>query len=143
MLVGKNLLIKQPHTSKICIMYYLQHKRLQHTCNASSFRGTTTQKKNVVATHCTNNTLFHSTIYNPKNFLYHALSFLGQLPKNNCIRVLPFSGKMGTQNFFRGDARTLHVRWRLKCTTLNDQLPHVFTSSLVIETSRDNHRSLS
>ena len=31
---------------------------------------------------------------NPKKSLYHALIFLGQLPKNNRIRVLPFSPKL-------------------------------------------------
>ena len=136
--VGKNLLIKQPHPSKTCTMYYLQHRRLQHTCNASSFRRTMTQKTNLVATYHINNTLSHTPIDNPKNAHIIHFPFQGNFQRTTVLGFYHSSEKQEPNFFFGLMPQTPHVSQRLECTILNDQLPHVFTSSPIIKSFSDS-----
>ena len=68
-------------------MYYLQHRRLQHTCNASYFKRTLTQKTNLLATYHTNNTLSHSPICNPKNAYIMCFPFMHMSQRLECIVI--------------------------------------------------------
>ena len=119
MSIGKNLSIKQPHPSKTCTMYYLQHKRLQQTCNASSFK---TQKTNPIVTYHTNNTLSLSSICNLKN------SYIMQFPFRETSK----------EQLYQGFTILQKNRNPIFFIVVNDQLPHVFMSSPIIKSSRDS-----
>ena len=97
-------------------------RRLQHTCNASSFRITVTiqWQLTIPTIHS-----FHSTTRNPKKCLYHALSFLGKFPKNNRIRVFYRSLK-------KQETCTPILQKYVQYSMINCHM-----SSPVIKTSRD------
>ena len=89
---------------------------------------------NPVATHCTNNTHLPSPTRNPKKCLYHALSFLGQLPKNNRIRVFTILRKnRKPKKNFGAMPRTPKLQKYVQYSTISCHM-----SSPVIETSRNS-----
>ena len=97
--MGKNLLVKQPHPFKTCIMYYLQLESYNTLAMQVLLRQWwQSSSKSLYQKY----TLFNLQLATLKNAYIMRLSFLGQIPKKNRIRLLPFSKKIGNLNFFLG-----------------------------------------